>query len=216
VLNVSNGGTTWTTVTFVLASEYVNPSVVTSISVNGHALRSYNATPVSSGGANITTVTYASTLAIAPRAQVDVSVDFVNASPFYSFFDPAFVLPSSSFLKVDVYTAYQNDFSATFVPPTAIAIVSGLVTLNGGLPETIPILDGSNSFQPVNGTLVHWAWTVNETAPALVNGTAVGEKATFPSVFGSPLPASGNYTITLVVTDSYGLLAATTIDYVQS
>ena len=216
-LNASNGGANWTSLTFLLASEYVNPSVITSMSLDGTPLAEYTASPVSSGGSIVTTVAFNQTLSLPPRAQESITVTFTHYGrvPFFSFFAPGYSLPSSSYIKLDVFTGYQNDFSRVFVPPTAIAIVSSLVSLNGGVPRSVPILDGSNSFQPVNGTLVRWAWSVANVTTNITGGPfpAVGEKSAFPSGLGALNGPGLKFNITLVVTNSDGLEASDAIAY---
>jgi YVTN family beta-propeller protein len=63
-------------------------------------------------------------------------------------------------IRLSLFTARSNEFSYTFVPPTAIAKVY-FVQIGAG--ETVPVFDGSASFQPSepdNATITSYDWTV--------------------------------------------------------
>jgi len=193
-------------VTFTVASLSVNPSTITGISIDHEPLKHYNTSRL-----NLTTGTFdlgvvgpGGTLAFGPRDQVTVEVD-TNPGDVggFSFYDSAFVLHTTDDVQVDLFTALENDFTRTYIPPTAIAIVTPIQTYSGGVYVTTPVLDGTNSFQPGNASLVAWAWSIE---PGSL--TAFGERVVEPGL------ASGTtYNITLTVTNSDGLLGAETIAY---
>lgn len=201
ILNRTSGD--WVALNVTLASGDVNPSIVTELTVNGNAVKQYLAF-----GMNLTTgasawefVGAGGQMNVAPHESFQVLVNFTPGVNF-SFYDP-FVLPSTSYLKIDVLTDLQNDFSAVFLPPTAIAVITPLETWNGTAFVTVPILDGSNSDGGGNATLEQWDWYV---LPESV--TVHGEKVVAPFSNTTALQ-----TVTLTVTNSFGLQAVDTITY---
>jgi flagellin-like protein len=198
-LNASANLTRYAFLNFTVASLYINPVTVTQINLNDNPLKQYNAwrLDLTSGTYQWVTIGAGGQLALGPREQVNLLVDLRNATSF-SFYNGSFVLPSTSYLKIEVITAFQNDFSRVFIPPTAIGIVTTLETMNGGGGfSPVTVLDGSHSFQPGNASLVAWSWNVTPD-----NVTLNGEKA----VVGFN-PAFTHHHILLAVTNSDGLLA---------
>lgn len=187
VLNASNSSR-WSSFSFVLASEYINPSIIDSISLNGQPLQAYWVVDLSNPTA--TPVAYSSNttdlLTLAPRQQVVVEVNLTIApgGAFDSIYNPSFVLTTTDYIEVSVYTQLQNTFTEVFVPPTAVAVVSSLSTFSGGYYQTIPILDGSNSFATDNGTVVGWNWNVTNSTELPSTSASISN----PSVSQSASP----------------------------
>ncbi len=202
---------------FTLASLYITSSIVTGISVNGQALSQYCVDPPSQPPpACVDSVMPAigQTFPLASQQQVIVSANVTSDSPYNSsFFYTPMVLSGTSYLKVDVFTALGNDFAQSFVPPTAIAIVDSVETSNGAGFTTIPVLDGSQSIQPGNTTIVSWSWTVTNVTTSYVQVQS-GEKVAEPE-FVSSTAIAGDYSwsITLTVTNSDGLFGTATVAY---
>ncbi|MCI4340189.1 MAG: type IV pilin [Thermoplasmata archaeon] len=205
---LSSGGTNWSVLNFSLASLYINPSTVTEITLNDQPLRQYSAwtLDLASGTFVAIVVGPGGQLSLTPREQVNVVVDFNASSTNFSFYDPSFVLHTTDYVKIDVFTQLLNDFNRVFIPPTAIALVTPLQTLNGSNFTTIPILDGTQSFATANTSIVSWAWQVT---PDNVNVS--GEKAV--ATFNGSISL---HTILLVVTDNDGLIGTDTIFYRSS
>ncbi|HYK93951.1 MAG TPA: hypothetical protein VEY07_07930 [Thermoplasmata archaeon] len=204
ILNASaSGSTTLLDVNFTVASLNVNPAVVTGISVNNHPVRNYTVWQLNltTGRFESDTVAAGGELQLSPREQFNVLVDG-SGGVSGSFYDPTFLLHTSDYLQVDVLTAYENDFRTVFLPPTAIALVSLLQTWNGTAFVPVPLLDGSQSFQPGNATLVGWSWSISPD-----NTTAQGEKV------APRFAATGLHTILLTVTNSLGLIGTAQVQY---
>jgi hypothetical protein len=205
-LNVS--AHSWASFNFTVVSLDVNPSVITSVSVNGQPLRQYAAIGLNltTGAVETITIGAGGELALGAREQFNI---LVNANPgnTSSFYASATAIPYTSYVELELFTAYGNDFTGEFLPPTAIATISALQSFNNGTPTTIPLLDGSNSFQPGNATIVAWNWNV---VPG--NESGFGEKVAAPYLvhtFGPPVI----YTVFLNVTNSDGLIGFDQISY---
>lgn len=199
------GGKNWSALNFSLGSLYINPSIVTEIAVNNQPLKQYSAWQInfSNGQLQQAVIGPGGQLTLGPHQEANVLVDFNRSSGNFSFYNASFVLATTDFVKIDIYTGLLNDFTRLFLPPTAIAVVAPLQTFNGTGFTTVPVLDGTNSFAGGNATLDSWTWTVSPDGL-----TAHGEKAV---VAFNPIYSLHN--ITLVVGDSNGLLGTDTIQY---
>jgi flagellin-like protein len=195
---------------FIVESLDVNPTIVTGIDVDNQPIRNYSAwvLDLSSSTYSPYTVPALGTLNVTPDEQFNVLVD-VSAGTTSSFYDPTFGLTASSYVQIDLFTYYANDFRATFLPPTAIALVTLDETINStGVPVAIPLLDGMNSVQPgSNATIVAWSWNVTPSIPN--GGNASGEEVEAPFTE----PAGTTYTVTLVVTNNFGLVGTDKVTY---
>ena len=148
------------------------------------------------------------TLTLAPREQFNLNVTFDNASVNYSFYNSVYTLPITGFVQINLFTFLQNDFGRVFIPPTAIAVVDPLVTFNGTAYNTVPVLDGSSSFAPVNTTLDDWSWVVSPYGhPSF---TLIGEKVVLNVTAPPPIQT---YNITLTVSDTDGMIAIGSVEY---
>ena len=203
--SLANGGGSWLRLNFTLASLYINPSTVTNIRLNDNPLKQYTTwrLNLSTGNFQAGTVGPGGQLVLGPRDEVAVVISLNASNSSFSFYNTSFALHTTDYVKIEVLTSYENDFTRVFIPPTAIAIVSTITSFSNGTFVTLPVLDGSNSFQPGNGTLVSWAWKVTPD-----NIVASGEKAVvkFNATFAS-------HTITLTVTNSFGLISLVQLKY---
>jgi len=205
--------------TFVLASEYVNPSTIISISINGNPLKSFGATELAPTPGTVRCNSSAVPLVLVPFEQVEITVVTDSAATTgcgYSFFS-TLTFPLDQFLQVSIFTQLQNTFTNVFLPPTAVPLVSTLAEFTGSGYQNVPVLDGSHSFQSGNATINSWAWQVTNTtagaaAPRL-SWNASGEELVAPFLSTA---LSGNYTysISLTVQNSNWLLGIDTILYV--
>jgi len=203
--------TTWSGLNFTVGSEYVNPSVITGLDINGNVVRTYNATITGQSGWKTyfpQQNTTAGNLVLPPHAQTNINITFNPLNPFFGMYSSSFTLPTTSYIRIDVFTLLLNDFNQVFVPPTAIAVVTTIQTWNGSAYVTLPVLDGSQSFQPGNGTVVAWNWNVtNETSGA--HTLYFGQK-----VVCAVCTAPGTtYSAVLTVTNSNYLFALTSVTY---
>jgi hypothetical protein len=205
-LNVS--AHSWASFNFTVVSLDVNPSIITGASVNGEPLRQFSAIALnlSTGAVETITIGAGGELALGPREQFNLLVD-ANPGNASSFYASATSIPFTSYVELELFTSYGNDFKGEFLPPTAIATISALESFNNGTPTTIPLLDGSNSFQPGNASIVAWNWNVTPGAES-----GLGEKVAAPYLVHSMGPPVV-YTIFLNVTNSDGLIGFDQIDY---
>lgn len=131
--------------------------------------------------------------------------------------DTSFVAPSvtpflpDSFLKVNVWTAYDNDFLRAFVPPVAFGYVTSVLSCTStSSPCTQELIyDGALSHAQ-NDTVVSWTWQT-EPSPCLPGptcwlptGGGSGEEVPIPTGVTSP----GTYVVQLTVADTTGLTAS--------
>lgn len=205
----TTSGTSWLSANFTVGSSFVNPSTITSVAINNIRLKQFVAWSLNTTTGTITSTTVATggIFTMGPSEDVAINVTF-SATPSVSSFFSGFVLTTTSYLTLDLYTALLNVFSATFIPPSAVALVTPLQQWTGTGFVTVPELDGSGSFQSGNATLVQWAWNVS---PGANFGYIVGEKALFNLVPGN---GTHTYNVTLVVTNSDGLLGTDKLRYV--
>src|SRR5579863_6268152 len=161
---------------FTVESLDVNPTILTGLDIDNQAVRNYSVWELNltSGSFETIQVGALGIVNVGPNEQFHLSVD-VAAGPSSSFYSQSFGLLSSSYVQIDLFTYLANDFRASFLPPSAIALVTVDQTYNATSNTfvPIPILDGLNSLQPGNNaTIVSWNWSI---APDSV--VASGEEA---------------------------------------
>jgi hypothetical protein len=187
--------------------------VVTGISIDNAAVRNYSAWALNltTGIFSWITVGTGGQLSLYPQEQVNILIDAaanLPAANTSSFYDNSTAIPVGAFLKIELFTALQNDFTRVFIPPTAVALVTPLETFSAGNYTTVPILDGSNSYQSGNATIIEWNWSVTP----LPSGSTIhlsGERVADDSTV-----AGKTYAVVLIVTNSDGLFSLpNTVDY---
>jgi flagellin-like protein len=197
--------TQFTNFSFTLASEYVNPSIILGISINNYPLVSFSWKNLSSN-AWFTNV-LPEQLTLAPLQEIFVSTNLNNG-----FLSPSAIPLPNQYIKFDIYTELQNDFTRIFLPPVALGVVSETNPSAGG---NMTLLDGSTSFQPGgNASIVQWNWLVSGGGlPTNHTLTFQGEECevspALPALTGTQLP----YAIVLTVTSSDGLLGTVDLSY---
>ncbi len=198
-------GTAFQNLSFIVASEFVDPSTVVSISVNNAPLVRYTWENLTSSVWHSVQLGNGAELTLAPEQEILVSTNLSM-----SFSGPA-PLPNH-YLKIDVYTILLNDFGRIFLPPTALAVVS----------ETSPapnlsfvLLDGSTSFQSGgNLSIVEWNWVVTGGGlPSGTNLTKTGEIVQVPTPQNLSCTPAQPCSVTLQTLNSAGLVASTTVYY---
>ncbi|HXY47469.1 MAG TPA: archaellin/type IV pilin N-terminal domain-containing protein [Thermoplasmata archaeon] len=153
-LNVA--GSAYRGINFTLASESGESSGILGIEVNSIALYTYWWEDQANHTWSECGLHLGCTLVLAPLQQVFVATNTSTTNNSYTLGSPP--LPNQ-YLKIDVFTNYQNDFRQVFLPPAPIALVS---ETNPSGNNPITLLDGSTSFQPGgNASLVNWAWTAS-------------------------------------------------------
>jgi flagellin-like protein len=210
-MNLTLNATTPTTVAILnvtLANLDIQNSTITGISINGNPVRTYSAYLIDpeTGSAAVVAVPSGFELNVTPETQAWIQINLMIGSRGYSMFSPSVVLSVTDHVKVNVYTALVNDFVQTFVPPTAVAFVSSIQSWNGVSYVNDPVLDGSQSLQSGNATLITWTWTVTDH-----NSTLIGPPVT--TVYGGEKVALANtyapenlYFANLTLTNSDGLV----------
>jgi flagellin-like protein len=203
-------GTNFSSFGFTIGSEYVNPSFIVAITINNEPLKNFSWMNYDTGATGW--YEEGRDLNLSPFEEVKITTNLSASSPAYSFFNGSVPMPNE-YLKFDIYTYLQNDFSRVFLPPVPLEQVS-LVNLTGS--STI-LLDGSTAFQPgTNATLIQWNWTITRGTTSPTNltpfhlGPFYGEEAEFPA---SDLIAGQAYNVTLALTNSDGLVATTLTQY---
>lgn len=203
-------------VNFTVASLDQNPTILTGLDVDNQPINNYTAYELNltTGSVDSIVVAAGGQLHISANQQLAIAVDVSAGSASNSFYIQSFGLTDRSYVQVDLFTYLANDFRTIFLPPTAIALVTSLQSfVNGSTPTTVPALSGINSIQPQpgNATIVSWNWTAVTLAPPGATWTGSGEEVV-PTF--SIHPAS--YTITLIVTNNYGLVGSDVITYFAS
>jgi len=197
--------TAFTNLSFTLASEYVNPSIILGISVNNYPLVSFS-------WRNLTSrawygVVLPEQFTLAPLQEVVVATNLATG-----FLNTSYIPLPNQYIKVDVYTVLQNDFSRVFLPPVALGVVSQTNPSAGG---NMTLLDGSSSFQPEgNASLVQWSWLVSGGA---LNNTSQpsyqGEEYQISPALPSLTVNETAYSIILTVTNSDGLVGTEDLSF---
>ncbi|HYA70642.1 MAG TPA: type IV pilin [Thermoplasmata archaeon] len=206
-LNTSVANGSYTAFGFTLASEYVNPSIVLDISINNQPLRFFNWTDLSNGSQG--NFREGGNLNVSSFEEVYISLDLARSSSGFSFFFNNSVPKPNEYLKFDVYTLLQNDFSRVFLPPTALAVAS---EINPSGTSPIVLFDGSMSFQSGgNESIVEWSWmATDQKNHSKIVGPLVGEEVELsPASF----VANDTYWVNLTVTNSVGLDGTASISY---
>lgn len=223
----ASGSTVISSFSFFLVSEYINPSQVNSMSLNGQPLKAFSVLNVTDVGG--TPVQYATPtpLILTPRDQVIVTVDLNPADTTFSLFDDSFVLTTSDYIEISLYTQLQNTFTQVFIPPTAVGFVTDLISYSSGSPTQVPLLDGTDSFQSgTNASIVQWGWTVEDTTnstyfgctgqPSVAAVTCVGAEAELSWLLLWPTGSSYSFVATLTVTDSNQLSGEASVPFSYS
>lgn len=195
----------WKLLNFTVASESIESSTVTTIYLDGYAVKQFSAWRLntSTGSFGPVTVGPGGSLPIGPREQLNIILNFSGGAN-YSFYNPNVAIRTTNYIQIELLTYLTDSFEANFLPPTAIALVSQLQSWNGTAFVPVNVFDGSNSFQAGNSTIVSWSWQVTPD-----NLSASGEKAVAPGF--NPLYHTHN--VTLTVTNSDGLLGVDTVVY---
>jgi len=160
---VSNG--VFTGFNFTIASEYVNPSGILDVYINGDPLLDFAWENVSTNTfGTYNPQTSANDMIVLPFQQVILQTCLnpscvTRGGTISNSFLPGDAPEPNHYIKFDVFTHLDNDFSRSYLPPTPLPVISEL-NPSGNNPLTL--LDGSSSIQPGGNTsIVNWAWTVS-------------------------------------------------------
>ncbi len=204
-------GTQFATLAFTIGSESVNPSTIVGLSINNNALKTIYWKDLDNGTKG--SGTPAPYLNITSLEEVMIWLNLNSSQSGFSFFEPSAAPTVNQYIEINIYTVLQNDFSRTFLPPVALGAVSE-VNPSGEPGDASVLLDGSTSFQPEgNSTIIEWNWTVfNDTSGMYLNNSPLyGEEAQFSA--SDFIGGGDQYLVNLTVTNSDGLIGATSIDW---
>jgi len=125
---VSNAaGTSFTSFSFELASEYVNPSSILGITINGDVIGPFTWTNLTTGLTG--TYVVGENLELQPFDIVQVNLGLTCPGSSCSF--PGAVPTPNTYLNFNVYTVLQNDFTRVFLPPVPLFVVSEINPTGG-------------------------------------------------------------------------------------
>ena len=229
---------TYPSINVTVASADPNPTTINGMTLDGYAVINYTFS-TSTHPAFIFANT-SNQLTMAGDGEAVINLTFNNTTLWAkdhnlnnSFYN-GLQLSANSFVVLNLYTTYGNDFTFTFLPPVPIIKVD-VVPLGASSYSTV--LDGLASFEPSGGnsTIVSWNWTgyglnTNCSGTPLVCTPSQFSFLPHPWVYGAqaqtefplaPNPFDNltakvvytNYTLTLVVTNSDGLDGIGTIVY---
>jgi hypothetical protein len=201
--NSTPGADNYSAISAVIGSYDVMNTTISEVNLNGQPLAFFTVTPLGSSSSlqvcplcpNGTVPGSVSQFNLAPDEQATIAFNLATWNAAHQdeggMFSP-FDLPLNHFITLGAYTTLGNDFTRSFLPPTAIATVSTLTTLNDGTFEDVPILDGSNSVPPVNGTISEWEWNV--TNPVFLSSSSASLTSSTTVSSAAPNPESGTAT----------------------
>ncbi len=200
----------WDMLTFNIANLETAQTFITYFSLNGEAVQAYEIN--GSGDSSWTNMNMGEDLILGPLEQVQVRVDVsqTNWSSGKPSIDASTPFLVTDYIKIDIFTSKLNDFSKTFVPPTALGVIDTETQWDAATDEyeSFLILDGTQSMAFGNSTyIVSWSWSiVNSTVNE--NIQLSGSKVRLDL-----LNSNFNSTITLTVTDSNGMIGTCSFVY---
>jgi len=222
-------GNVYNSLNLTVISNDINPTVITALTINDDSVATPWLTTVSvpllggitipPGGLNLSGTDFSM------PAESSATI-LVNFGGIHSSFAFPVTLTGSQYVKVNLFTGDSNTFTQVFLPPTPVIGVDvqtiGQCTIECSI-ETI--LDGSNSYQQGgNATILSWNWTVqnvsmgnaseNETpanSPCLWTPVAYCQGIEVQTEW--PMLVGNTYLISLVVTNTDGLVSGTTLTY---
>lgn len=201
----TNDSIVWASLNITISSMHQGDSDIDQISVNNHVLKSYHVSMYSTltNSWVFNAMDYTEKLTIPAQQVIHV---FITMSDF---FDTGVTINTDIPLNIHVITAYSNDFNKIFYAPTPIIIVNTESQWDGSINDfrSFWILDGSQSDQPGQSTIVNWSWNVTDSngISHLLDGRMVR--------FDPPVGIHGLYTITLVVQNSNGMVGSSRTTY---
>ena len=196
ILNDAVSPTWWSNITLNVASLSTEDSLITAITINDHYVEYSNITR--NDGTPTTSYSFDNDFRLSSREQISLSLD-LNGSTFYGDGNPVVKIAKTDYIKIDIFTSYQNEFSRTFMPPSAIAVVNAQTQYNGtGYTDSF-LLDGSGSSATTDDSyIVAWDWEVR-SMDGLDRQNLSGRNALVTPT------QSGGYWANLTVTDSNGM-----------
>lgn len=208
--NLTTNQDYWTSLNITISSLHQGDSEIDRISINDHVLRSFHVARfnTSSSVYEYVQLDYLSKFIINSQQTVNLNITMSD------FFDPgSFNINNTNIpIKVDLFTGYSNSFDKVFYTPTPIINIdvesqwNGSTTNGGPNYTAFLILDGSQSDQPGDTTIVKWNWTIEWGLGNHIEES--GRKVRFDP------PESGKYyTIILLVENANGMVGKTSTTY---
>lgn len=196
------------TITLDLSSTDIYATYVTDVEINGNPATSYCLQSGTSLGCYNFPINGGFTLNLSQFSVIPVTFFTGGTAGGSTSFYLPWTAPGPSGMLINIGTTRGNEFQDTLFPPVPKIGIQFV--------DNYPILDGTGSYQPHEGTFVNatidsWTWTVtdpaNPTDPDI--GTYNGQQAQMPD----PFISGAAYTITLTCTNTLGLSATTTESY---
>jgi flagellin-like protein len=205
---VMAGSAIFGNLTITMASEDVNTIQITNLLVNGNVVVSYQLTYLSNGtevNIGIKTGEGNSSFLLPTLQQVDITLQLNTSATLFSFLASSEIPTAQSYLIIEFETQLGNDFKSIYVPPTALAELTYIQSVNHtGVIVENPVLDGTHSFQQGgNETIVGWNWLITNTTS---HGTWTGTGAQLELNLTAS-DAAFAYAANLTVFNSIGLFA---------
>ena len=199
----------WVSLNITVSSMNKGTSEIDRVSINNHVLQFYNLTMLNTANNWVKIpMNYTSKWILQPQQVVQLNV---TMSDFFGLV----TISTSSPISYILFTAYSNEFTKVLYPPTSIISVNTETQWDGSITNpdgslgnylAVLILDGSQSDQPGDTTIVKWSWSVDIGATNYLHQD--GRKVRFdPSLKGV------TYTITLVVENANGMIGTSMTTY---
>jgi hypothetical protein len=202
-ISIDSNSTKITSLNLTISSQDQGGSEIDRISINNHVLREFNITRTDEKG-NVEYVPLNSTLkfVITPQQTVNLNVSMSD------FFDRGTDLRTDDSIIVKLFTAYSNEFDKAFYAPSAIININTESQWNGTARNYTPflILDGSESDQPGDTTIVKWNWTLDNG----VNNLSENGRKVRLDPYGMAGP---KVNITLTVENANGMIGIAKTSY---
>jgi len=204
-----NSGELENNISFAITNMNSEETVITSMNINNNYIRHFNITRPDGWRENYTMPFNGSGKRpiIHPREQIRLTINISNGDVviFKN-------ITTNDAIILHIFTSLTNDFTKTFIPPTAIIQIVTESQWNSTSHnyETYLILDGSLSDHPGSGYIARWEWkiTTNNSGTIEYDLNRTGRK--IRAIFATP---NLYHTITLTVTDNYGMIATDTVEY---
>ena len=168
--NISEDGTFWTSLNASISSLHQGNSNIDQISINKHVLRSFHVARFNETTSTFEYVKYYYYQQFTITSQQTVNIN-VSTSDFL---ETGLKISTNGAIALDLYTAYSNEFSKVFYSPAPIISINVESQWNSTTTDphfdSYLILDGSQSDQPGDSTIIKWNWTaechnINYTIP---------------------------------------------------
>ena len=210
VPEASPDGSEWVSLNFTIASLHKERSEITRIAINDRMVMKFDIYRVSPYTGNLEKLELSALdqLYLASKEQISLHVDLDDPLSMNS----PLTISTSGYVKIDISTAWSNEFSKTFAPPSSVATYSSGSWFNvvSGKYEYYATLNGRSSVAYDKAYIVSWEWSLESTNRS--NSTMTEQVNLTGPVCRFDYPYDdGNYTVMLTVKDNFGMIGHSTI-----